>query len=163
MSSSNERETADTASGFAAETAEYVTFVIDGQLFGIPVLGVQDVLSAHKITRIPLAPPEIAGSLNLRGRIVTAFDVRRRLGLSPWQAGGETMSIVFEHDGELYSLLVDSVGEVLALAVSDYEKNPPTLASKIRDYSSGIYRLDDQLLVVLDVDALLQYDRVKAA
>ena len=163
MSSSNNQETAEAASGFAGENAEYVTFVIDGQLFGIPVLGVQDVLSAHKITRIPLAPSEIAGSLNLRGRIVTAFDVRRRLGLSPWKDGGEAMSIVVEHDNELYSLLVDSVGEVLALAVSDYEKNPPTLAPRIREYSSGIYRLDDQLLVVLDVDALLQYDRAKAA
>jgi purine-binding chemotaxis protein CheW len=161
--SNNHKEAAGSASGFNAETAEFVTFVIDGQLFGIPVLGVQDVLSAHKITRIPLAPPEIAGSLNLRGRIVTAFDVRRRLGLAPWQKGGGSMSIVVEHDNELYSLLVDSVGEVLALAVSDYEKNPPTLAPRIREYSSGIYRLDDKLLVVLDVETLLKYDRVKAA
>ena len=161
--SNSDREQGGATPAFGGETAEFVTFVIDGQLFGIPVLGVQDVLSAHKITRIPLAPAEIAGSLNLRGRIVTAFDVRRRLGLPPWQDNGETMSIVVEHDGELYSLLVDSVGEVLALAVSDYEKNPPTLAPRIRDYSSGIYRLDDQLLVVLDVDALLQYDGAKAA
>ena len=154
---------AETAGGPINDNAEYVTFVIDGQLFGIPVLGVQDVLSAHKITCIPLAPPEIAGSLNLRGRIVTAFDVRRRLGLAPWQDNGETMSIVVEHDNELYSLLVDSVGEVLTLAAKDYEKNPPTLAPRIREYSTGIYRLDDQLLVVLDVDSLLDYGRAKAA
>lgn len=149
--------------GFAAENAEFVTFVIEGQLFGIPVLGVQDVLAAHKITHIALAPSEIAGSLNLRGRIVTAFDVRRRLGLQPRDNTEESMSIVVEHGGELYSLLVDSVGEVLALSVDDYEKNPPTLAPGIRDYSSGIYRLDQQLLVVLDVDRLLDYEPAMVA
>lgn len=146
-----------------SNTSEFVTFVIDGQLFGIQVLSVQDVLSAHKITRIPLAPPEIAGSLNLRGRIVTAFDVRRRLGLPSSGKHAESMSIVVEHENELYSLLIDSVGEVLALPDSDYEKNPPTLDPRIREYSSGIYRLNEKLLVVLDVDSLLDYGRAAAA
>ncbi len=146
-----------------SETEDYVTFVIAEQLFGIPVLKVQDVLSAHRITRIPLAPPEIAGSLNLRGRIVTAFDVRQRLGLSVREGDASGMSIVVENESELYSLMVDSVGEVLALAASDYERNPPTLDPRIRAYSNGIYRLNDQLLVVLDVNALLDYGRVQAA
>jgi len=145
-----------------ADTEDFVTFIIAEQLFGIPVLKVQDVLSAHNITRIPLAPPEIAGSLNLRGRIVTAMDVRLRLGLPPRESS-VSMSIVAEHEGELYSLMVDSVGEVLALKSSDWERNPPTLDPKFRDYSLGIYRLDNKLLVVLDVNRLLDYDRVQAA
>jgi purine-binding chemotaxis protein CheW len=145
-----------------ADTEDFVTFTIADQLFGIPVLKVQDVLSAHNITRIPLAPPEIAGSLNLRGRIVTAMDVRLRLGLAP-REGSTSMSIVAEHEGELYSLMVDSVGEVLALKSSDWERNPPTLDPKFREYSLGIYRLDDKLLVVLDVNRLLDYGRVQAA
>ena len=145
-----------------ADTEDFVTFIIAEQLFGIPVLKVQDVLSAHNITRIPLAPPEIAGSLNLRGRIVTAMDVRLRLGLPPRESS-VSMSIVAEHEGELYSLMVDSVGEVLALKSSDWERNPPTLDPKFRDYSLGIYRLDKKLLVVLDVNRLLDYDRVQAA
>jgi purine-binding chemotaxis protein CheW len=145
-----------------ADTEDFVTFTIADQLFGIPVLKVQDVLSSHNITRIPLAPPEIAGSLNLRGRIVTAMDVRLRLGLPPRDRKA-SMSIVAEHEGELYSLMVDSVGEVLALKGSAWERNPPTLDPKFRDYSLGIYRLDDQLLVVLDVNRLLDYDRVQAA
>jgi purine-binding chemotaxis protein CheW len=150
------------AADTVADTEDFVTFIIAGQLFGIPVLKVQDVLSSHNITRIPLAPPEIAGSLNLRGRIVTAMDVRLRLGLPPREKT-TTMSIVAEHDGELYSLMVDSVGEVLALKGSDWERNPPTLDPKFRDYSKGIYRLDSKLLVVLDVNKLLNYDRVQAA
>jgi purine-binding chemotaxis protein CheW len=157
----SDAEQAPSAESVAA-TEDYVTFIIADQLFGIPVLKVQDVLSAHNITRIPLAPPEIAGSLNLRGRIVTAMDVRLRLGL-PAREQRSNMSIVAEHEGELYSLMVDSVGEVLALKGADWERNPPTLDPKFRDYSLGIYRLDGKLLVVLDVNRLLDYDRVQAA
>ena len=145
------------------DTDEFVTFTIADQLFGLPVLTVQDVLASHRITRIPLAPPEIAGSLNLRGRIVTAIDVRLRLGLTPRDKEASPMSIVVEHKNDLYSLLVDSVGEVLALSSDEFERNPPTLDSRLRGYSNGIYRLNDQLLVVLDVNRLLDYGREAAA
>ncbi len=147
----------------AADTEEFVTFSISGQLFGIPVLQIQDVLSSYRITRIPLAPSEITGSLNLRGRVVTAIDVRLRLGLPPRPADADSMSIVAENGGELYSLMVDSVGEVLALPQNAYERNPPTLDAKFRAFSDGIYRLDDQLLVVLDVNRLLDYEHADVA
>ena len=145
------------------QTEEFVTFTIAGQLFGIPVLQIQDVLSSYKITPVPLAPPEITGSLNLRGRVVTAIDVRLRLGLPPRPADADSMSIVAENEGELYSLMVDSVGEVLALSQSAYERNLPTLDAKFRAFSDGIYRLDGQLLVVLDVNRMLDYERSDAA
>ena len=141
---------------------DYVTMTIADQLFGIPVLQVQDVLGSQRITRIPLAPPEVAGSLNLRGRIVTAVDCRARLGLPPL-AADERMSIVVEYEGELYSLLVDAVGEVLSLAGSTFEKNPATLDSRWRDVSGGIYRLNERLMVVLDVPRLLQFAAADAA
>ena len=107
--------------------------------------------------------PARTGSLNLCGRVVTAIDVRLRLGLSARPKEAESMSIVAENEGELYSLMVDSVGEVLALPQSAYERNPPTLDAKFRTFSDGIYRLDKQLLVVLDVNRLLDYDRSDAA
>ncbi|MBI2239239.1 MAG: chemotaxis protein CheW [Magnetospirillum gryphiswaldense] len=141
----------------AAETQDYVTMFIDGQMFGIAVLTVQDVLGPQKITRIPLAPREVAGSLNLRGRIVTAIDVRLRLGLKRPQDGNKGMSVVVEQSGELYSLMVDQVGEVLSLPVAKFERNPPTLDPMWREFSAGIYRLDDKLLVVLDVAKLLDF------
>ncbi len=144
------------------QSQEFVTFSIVDQLFGIPVLQVQDILRTHRITRIPLAPPEIAGSLNLRGRIVTAIDVRRRLGLARGDQDN-CLSIVTEYDGELYSLMVDSVGEVLALDPSQFEDNPATLDPTFKTYSEGIYRLNDQLLVVLDVERLLDYGQRRAA
>ena len=145
------------------KTEEFVTFTIAGQLFGIPVLQIQDVLSSYRITRVPLAPPEITGSLNLRGRVVTAIDVRLRLGLPPRPADADSMSIVAENGGELYSLMVDSVGEVLALPHSAYERNLPTLDATFRAFCDGIYRLDDQLLVVLDVNRMLDYEHADVA
>ena len=139
----------------SGEHRDYVTMSIADQMFGIPVLKVQDVLGTQSITRVPLAPPEVAGSLNLRGRIVTAIDVRPRLGMPKRDEGKNPMSVVVEHDGELYSLLVDSVGEVLSLDTRDYQRNPPTLNPRLREFSDGIYRLNGSLLVVLSVASLL--------
>jgi purine-binding chemotaxis protein CheW len=139
------------------DSREYVTVTIADQLFGIPVLSVQDVLGPQKITHIPLAPPEVAGALNLRGRIVTAIDVRRRLGLPLRESDEPGMSVVVEHHGEPYSLLIDSVGEVLSLPEDGYERSPATLDPRWREVSGGVYRLEKELLVVLDVERLLEF------
>ena len=146
-----------------SDQPEYVTMIIGGQWFGIPVLSVQDVLGPQNIAMIPLAPPEVAGSLNLRGRIVTAIDPRVRLGLPNREDGERAMSVVVEHVGELYSLLIDQVGEVLKLPSSRFEHNPASLDSRWRDISSGIYRLDDRLLIVIDIERLLNYENTVAA
>ena len=134
-----------------AQSHDYVSIFIAGQMFGIPVLQVQDVLGPQRITRIPLAPAEVAGSLNLRGRIVTAIDVRTRLKLQA------SMSVVVDQGGEQYSLLVDNVGEVLSLSSGTYERNPATLDMAWRDVSNGIHRLDGNLLIILDVARLLDF------
>ncbi len=150
-----------TAECAQSDHREFVTVMINDQWFGIPVSTVRDVLGAQEIARIPLAPAEVAGSLNLRGRIVTAIDPRVRLGLPNRDASG--MGVVVEHDGELYSFLIDSVGEVLNLPADRYERNPATLDSRWREISAGIYRLDDRLLVVMDVARLLNFDAAEAA
>jgi purine-binding chemotaxis protein CheW len=133
----------------------FVTLTVADQLCGVPVLGVRDILGEHKITRIPLAPTEIAGSLNLRGRIVTAIDLRRRLRLPLPPTEQPRMSVVAEQGGELYALLVDQVSEVMSLRASAFERNPPTLPAAWAQFSTGIYRLDNRLMVVLDVGKLL--------
>jgi purine-binding chemotaxis protein CheW len=140
----------------AGGSKEFLTMTVAGQLFGIPVLQVQDVLGERKVTKVPLAPKEIAGSLNLRGRIVTAINLRHRLRMPEVKEGVKSMYIVVDHQGDLYSLIVDNVGEVLALPDSDFEKTPSTLDPSWRDVALGIYRLKDQLLVILDVPETLE-------
>lgn len=133
----------------------YVTLSLGGQMCGIPVSGVRDILAEQPITRVPLAPPDIAGSLNLRGRIVTAIDLRRRLNLPLPEAGQKRMSVVAEHGGELYALLVDQVSEVSRLDPALFERNPPTMERSWACFSDGIFRLDGRLLVILNVARLL--------
>ncbi len=142
-------------SGAAVDEQVLVTLTVADQLCGIPVLGVRDVLGQQPTTRIPLAPPEIAGSLNLRGRIVTAIDLRCRLGLPPAAPGSARMSVVAEQGGELYALLVDQVAEVMTLQAASFEPSPPTLPPAWAEFSTGIYRLEGRLLIVLNVARLL--------
>jgi purine-binding chemotaxis protein CheW len=134
---------------------DFVTFVIKDQMFGIPVLGVQDILSPDRIASIPLAPAEVKGSINLRGRIVTVIDVRVRLGLERRVGDNEGMGVTVEHQNELYTLLVDKIGDVISLANDLHERNPGTLGPVWREYANGVYRLEGRLMVVLDVERLL--------
>lgn len=134
---------------------EYVTVMIGGQLFGLPISRVQDVFMPDRLTRVPLAAPEIAGVLNLRGRIVTAIDMRRRLGLPPREDARPPMAVGIELRGESYGVLIDAVGEVMKLADGTREANPVNLDARLARVSAGVHRLDGQLLVILDVDRVL--------
>ncbi len=135
---------------------DFLTLRVNGQLFGIPILQVQDVLGAQRVTRIPLSPPQVAGSLNLRGRIVTAIDMRRCLTLAAnTDPHKKDMSVVVENDSELYSLIIDQVGDVLSLSDVDFENTPATLDPAWRSLALGVYRLPSELLVILDVPKLL--------
>lgn len=134
---------------------EYVTAAVGGQLFGLPILRVQDVFKPERVTSVPLAPPEIAGVLNLRGRIVTLVDLRRRLDLPPPADATPRMAIGVEWRTESYGLLIDNIGEVLRLDDEAREPNPVNLDEGLARMSAGIHRLDDQLLMVLDVERVL--------
>ncbi len=149
-----DNKTLSTHSGGNLE--DFVTFFIGNQMFGIPVLRVQDILTPNQIAPIPLAPKEVVGSINLRGRIVTVIDVRIRLGLPPREEDNTgNMGVTVEQDNDLYTLLVDQIGDVIGLSKEFYEKNPATLDPKWREFSNGVYRLEESLLVVLDIDNLL--------
>lgn len=141
----------------AATETEFVTAWIAEQLFGIPITRVHDVFEAERITRVPLAPSEISGVLNLRGRVVTALDMRKRLGLPPREDLGKQMAIGIDHDGEAYGLLVDGMGEVLKLSSTALDAAPINLQKNWAAICSGVYRLEDRLMVVLDVDKILDF------
>jgi purine-binding chemotaxis protein CheW len=141
---------------------EFVTLTTAGQMFGLPIARVQDVFKPSCITRVPLAEEEIAGVLNLRGRIVTVIDMRSRLGVRKRDDDRAPMAIGIEAKGESFGLLVDTVGEVLKLPAAEREPNPINLDRKLAALSAGVYRLDGQLLVVLDIDRVLDL-RAEAA
>jgi len=134
---------------------EYITVMIADQLFGLHILEVQDVFMPSAITTVPLAGADVAGVLNLRGRIVTAIDMRKRLGLPPLDRSSSTMAVGIEHKGESYGLIIDKVGEVLRLAADSFEPNPANLDSRWAAVSAGVHRLDGSLMVVIDVDKVL--------
>jgi purine-binding chemotaxis protein CheW len=137
------------------DIVEYVTATIGGQLFGLPISRVQDVFVPERLARVPLAPTEIAGLLNLRGRIVTTIDMRRRLGLPQPSGEGSRLAIGIECRGESYGLLVDEIGEVLKLSRLGREDNPVNFDPGLARVSAGVHRLEGRLLVVLDVDRVL--------
>lgn len=134
---------------------KYVTVRLGGQMFGVSVTHVQDVIRKQRITPVPLAPAIVAGALNLRGRIVTAIDMRKRLGLEPYPDPEKIMKIVVEYHNELYALIVDSVGDVLTLSANNMERPPVNMDATWRQVSTGVFKLDDELLIILDIENIV--------
>ena len=143
--------------------SEFVTAVIGGQLFGLPISRVQDVFMPERVTRVPLSSAEIAGVLNLRGRIVTVIDMRARLGLARADDGKPPMAVGVDLRGESYGLLIDQIGEVLRLPEESREENPVNLDPRMAKFAGGVHRLDGQLMVILDVDRVLELAADKMA
>src|SRR6476661_2442711 len=126
--------------------AEYVTAVIGGQLFGLPISRVQDVFMPERLTRVPLSSGEIAG----------VVDMRARLGLPKNDDGKPPMAVGVDLRGESYGLLIDQIGEVLKLHDNGREENPVNLDPRMAKLAGGVHRLDGQLMVVLDIDRVLE-------
>jgi purine-binding chemotaxis protein CheW len=139
---------------------QYATFAVEDLFFGIDVLRVQEVLCYQEMTRVPLSPVVAEGLINLRGQIVTALDMRRRLGLAPRQAGRLPMNLVLRAEEGPVSLLVDEIGDVLQLDPADFEPVPDNLSPAARELVRGVYKLKDRLLLVLDPDQTLEVDEL---
>jgi len=132
--------------------SQYVTFTLAEYLYGVDVLRVQEALRAPVRTRVPLAPADVAGLVNLRGQVVLTIDLRARLGLPPADEQ-PVMTVVVQVDGEPVSLLVDEIGDVLECGPDTFEPPPPTLDPQLRAVIRGTHKLEHRLLLVLDVDA----------
>ena len=143
--------------------AKVVGFRIAGQLFGIAVASVRDVLIIRQFAPIPLAQPEILGVLNLRGRVVTVVDLHRRLGLATTNHHLPSMSVVIEHAEHLHALLVESVGDVVTLPVEGLLPIPPTLPQTLRGLAHGVVHSGCDFMVLLDVARIFELEREAAA
>ena len=146
--------TIDTIAAANADSEAFVTFTVAGQLFGVPVTQVQDILTPDAIAPVPGGPAEVRGLINLRGRIVTVIDMRTRLALPPAEHSSG-MCVTVESGAEPYTLFVDSVGDVIKLPRARREANPATLDAVWRDVADAVYRTDQGLLVALHIDRLM--------
>ena len=134
---------------------QFCTFFLDGYYFGIEVTRVQEIIRYQQMTRAPLANPVVRGLINLRGQIVTALDLRRRLELPDRPADTLPVNVVVQTSDGAVSLLVDEIGDVLTVPESAFEKPPETLRGKTREMIRGAYKLEKRLLLILALDELL--------
>lgn len=143
---------------------EFVSVYIGDHMFGMAVSEIHDVFTPQAITPVPKAHRDVAGVLNLRGRIVTAIDARARLGLPPREPSDPPVKAVgIEKGGESYGLVIDRVGEVLRLPDETFEANPVNLDLRWQSVTRGVYRMDGRLLIILDIDRILDLDIDEAA
>jgi purine-binding chemotaxis protein CheW len=134
---------------------QYCTFYLGDQYFGLDVLKVQEIVRHQTLTKVPLAHSMVRGLINLRGQIVTAIDLRRRLGMPELAEDREPVNVVLQTDDGAVSLLVDEIGDVLEVSDEDFERPPETLQGSSRDLIRGAYKLNGELLVILDPDLIV--------
>jgi purine-binding chemotaxis protein CheW len=137
------------------DSKQFATFFLNDLFFGVEVLKVQEVIRYQEMTRVPLAPRMIEGLINLRGQIVTAIDLRRRLELPPRADGQLPMNVVVRSDDGAVSLLVDEIGDVVEIQDDTYERPPETLNGVARELIRGVYKLKERLLLILDTEKTL--------
>ena len=135
------------------DDVEYCAFILNGLLFGVPIADVQEVLRYQAITYVPRAPSSVSGLINLRGRITTAVDLRARLNLPKRAEGLDPMNVVVRsRDGEVVSLLVDRIDDIIRVSEEKFEAAPDTLSQGVRQLVGGAYKLENRLLLTLDTE-----------
>jgi len=144
------------------EDRQFCTFMVDKLHFGVEVLQVQELIRFQEMTRVPLANSVIRGLINLRGQIVTAIDLRRRLGLERREDGALPMNVVIRTDEGVLSLLVDEIGDVLNVSQDSFERPPETISGVARELISGVYKLKDRLLLILDTEKAASFNGMAA-
>jgi purine-binding chemotaxis protein CheW len=135
-----------------ASAQQFCTFFLGGHFFGTPVAKVQEVIQHQEMTRVPLAPEVVSGMINLRGQIVPAIDLRKRLGLPARPAGEQPMNVVVRTGEGAVSLLVDEIGDVIEVVEEMFESPPETLTGVAREVVEGVYKLPGRLLLVLNTE-----------
>ncbi|NDC37958.1 MAG: chemotaxis protein CheW [Proteobacteria bacterium] len=146
--------------GLAAGLAtQYVTFRVGPLFFGVDVAQVQEVLRYQPMTPVPLAPAMVKGLVNLRGQIIAALDLREMLRLTPFASSERPMNVVIRTGTEVVSLLVDSIGDVMEVSPASYEEVPETVSAHLRSLVRGVFKLEEELLLAVDVQSLVDSKR----
>jgi purine-binding chemotaxis protein CheW len=138
-----------------AHSGQFCTFFLDGHFFGVPVQRVQEVIRYQEMTRVPLVPPVVRGLINLRGQIVTAIDLRKRLGMTERPASQLPMNVVVRTGDGAFSLLVDEIGDVIEVTEKSFERPPETLQGVAREMIRGVHKMPECLLLLLDTERVV--------
>lgn len=146
---------ADNSTHDDRSTMQFATFYLNRELYGIPILQVQEILLNQKVTPVPLAPPYVMGLIGLRGQIVTAVNLKRRVGLDGSHKPDDPYHLVIAVNGNVASLEVDRVGDVLELPGSQFLPTPESLEGIDRDFLDGVFMLEDRILGIINVPAVL--------
>ena len=135
---------------------QFATFYLGERLYGIEVTKVQEIARSLPITAIHLAPPYVIGLTNLRGQVATAIGLRELFGLQS-NSTSDRMSVICKHEGNLLSLLVDRIGDVIEVSQNDFEEAPPTVDDLTRTFMKGVYKTNDSILSVIEINQLSNY------
>lgn len=138
-----------------SHTKQFSTFMIDGRWYGIDVMSVQEVTKPMQVTLMRTAPPFIKGLINLRGQIATAIGLRELFGLSE-ENSLEKMTVVCRVEDVLLSLLVDTIGDVVEVSDAMFEKSPQTIPQNIKTFMQGVYKTDDAILSIVNLETILR-------
>lgn len=138
------------------ENAQFCTFYLGDLFFGVKVENVQEVFRYQEMTRVPLAPSVVRGLINLRGQIITAIDLRTRLGMDELPEGKMPMNVVVRTEEGIVSLLVDEIADVLEVSEDSFERPPDTIDEITRELVLGVYKLENKLLLILDTGKTVQ-------
>lgn len=141
-----------------ASTKQFCTFYLAEHFFGVPVEQVQEVIRYLEMTHVPLVPEVVRGLINLRGQIVTAIDLRKRLGMEDRAADQLPMNVVVRTGDGAVSLLVDDIGDVIEVEQETYEAPPPNMLAQQKELVEGVYKLDGQLMLVLNTSRALNIE-----
>ena len=135
---------------------QYCTFYLGDQFFGVEVEKVQEVFRYQEMTQIPLSSSVVRGLINLRGQIITAIDLRRRLGMNDLPEDEKTINVVIRTNDDVVSLLVDRIGDVLQVSLDNFEPTPDTISGITRELVRGVYKLKGQLLLIIDTEKTIE-------
>jgi len=142
------------------ESLQVVSFSLGGEEFGVDILKVQEINRMVEVTRVPNSPTYVEGVINLRGKVIPVINLRQRFGIEDQKRDSHTRIVVVELSGVIVGFLVDSVQEVLRIPRTVIEPPPTITGGQHTDYITGVGKLEDRLLLLLDLDKVLRTDEL---
>ncbi|MBN8827783.1 MAG: chemotaxis protein CheW [Sphingobacteriia bacterium] len=138
------------------EKEDFLTIEINGSIFAISLSMVKDIIFLHNLTKVPLAPAEVLGLINLNGQIMPVLDITSKLNMQKVNSYNQKMSVVIESQQEIYSLLVDSVGDIISIPKGHIMNDPANFSIKLQEVVTGVYAFEEKIITILNIEKLFK-------